>query len=212
MSVYGEPNSELSRQIEDAMRQGEQYKTAFLTLDPSLAIIAPDDTAVAFDIGRGAEGIAFKILGFRNAIITNSPSPLYQLAMPRSTQLEEEVYKAVQSHFPDHTFHSHLNVEEWLERQNFHPRLITMLKIAPQYFNEEDPLTFLQTFVQFWEQSKNKSTIILSALDDHTASQEAFIQTDTTLTQKGIPHHLHLDQPIPPPLQALGQRILVISR
>lgn len=218
MSDGSEPRPvyEVSGQVEEAILQGKKYAQAFLLLDPRLAYINPaNDLAVAFDVGRGPEGVAFHELHFEKAIITNSPSPLYQLALSRRAELEQEIYRQVQTHFPSATRFSNLSVSDWLERKSFTPRLMTMLKIAPGYFDDEDEdgsLDFFKELVSFHERLPGKSTIILSEDNTQKSSKGVFVGLDTLLESKGIHHQVFIDEAIPPVLKVLGQRILTMTK
>jgi hypothetical protein len=206
----------VSHEVAMVLKEGEKYANAFRILDPSLGSIQPEtDTAVGFDIGRGADAVAFRNLGFKNAIVTNDPSAVYSLVMRGSAESEERAQEGASSYFPDKTRVSSLGVSDWLGMEDFSPRLVTMLRMAPRCFGDtedgEDPAYFLKIFLPLVQKPDFTGTVILSALTDHPCSGAAFEEMDKLLEEAHIPHTLYMDENVTPELACLGQRILVIK-
>lgn len=204
------PKRKIIEQAQQVLDQGKEYGVALRTLDSALSQISEDDKAVGFDVGSGADAIAFKELGFKHAIVTNSPSVKYQM-MRMGQVSEEDIQNANKDHFPEHTYYSDMAISDWLGMKNFSPRLLTMLRMAPQYFDDDDdPAYFLKTFIPFVRQMKPNGVIILSAMDDHPLSEKAFRSLHEQLNAEKIKNKLFLDNNVPSACSTLGERVMVI--
>lgn len=209
---HSAPNPDIGTVAQETIQRGEDYATALRTLDPELSKVNPDkDQAVAFDVGAGADAIAFNLIGFQHAVVTNYPNVAYQMFV-QAAEKESGVLTALFPQFPPHTRSSDLAIRDFLDRKNFSPRLLTMLRMAPRYFSDEkDPGAFLKTFVPLAARLKPGSLIVLSALDDHPDSRAAFTALHEQLEENGIPHTFYLDSDVPSGLVVLGTRILAIK-
>lgn len=212
-----ENRADLSRQsidiqVNETVERGKSYASALLALDAQLSNVdTENDQAVGFDVGAGADAIAFKLLGFQRAVTTNSPSSTYQL-LGQNAQRERETELALQSQFPLKTRRSDLAITDFLQRESFSPRLVTMLRMAPRYFgNDTDPSSFLRFFLPLAQRLKSNGLIVLSALNDHEASGKAFSSIHEQLEERNIPHQFFIDSQIPFELRSLGDRVLSIS-
>lgn len=208
------PNPDLQSRIKEILDRGEAYADALSTIDPRLLIVDPNDLAAGFDIGSGADGIAFAKLKFKKAITTNNRNPLYDLAFQKNARLEDQVASEVWRYFPEHTYGSSLSTDEWINRPNFCPRLITMLRIAPNYFSGEDgdPAAFIKRFIQIHNRLKPNSLVVLSALNDHESSGQVFTAAHEILSNSNVPHEFFIDTSVPNKLEVLGTRILTIKK
>lgn len=199
----------LSDEAQRVLQQGKQYAAALLQLVPDLAQVTNTDRAVAFDVGSGADAVAFRQMGFQHASITNSPSVTYQMTggEERETQTQRELFP----YFPQDTYISSLGISDWLQFPKFAPRLLTMLRMAPHCFSdEEDPARFLTVFLPYLRRLQPQQSVILSALNDHPQSELAFTTFAQKLTAENIPHQLLLNEQVTPELETLGSRLLVI--
>jgi hypothetical protein len=200
----------LSDEAQQTIDRGEQYATAVAKLCLNLADISDTDLAIAFDAGAGADAVAFSSLGFQHAIITNSPSIVYQMA--GGEEREAKVQKEIAPRFPRDTRISSLGVTDWLQFPSFAPRLATMLRMAPRCFSdEENPGAFLAVFLPYLRKLQPQQSVVLSAMNDHPQSEAAFSSFEHLLVKENIPHQFFLNEQTPPDLTPLGSRILVIQ-
>jgi hypothetical protein len=207
------PLDEWSNQTETVVSLGKLYKEALFKLDPRLSNINQDDVAMGFEVGSGADVVAFAELGFNKAIVTNNQSASYSYAFQKRSEEENKILgEVLKFHSPSETNFSNLGLSDWLKIENFHPRLVTMLRMSPSCFNGEDPTEYIGEVIRFHEKLKSNGALILSALADHSQSETAFRFAEKELSKKNIDHQLFIGKDVPPNLQVLGERILVIKK
>jgi hypothetical protein len=205
--------SEYSHDVEETFSRGHQYAKALLILDPRLSQIQEDDLAMGFDVGGGADAVAFVALGFKKARVTNQQPASYGYLLQGRAETEDKILNEIlKNHLSGRVGFSNLGLSDWVQMKNFSPRLTTLLRMSPICFGEEDSASYLKEMIELHEKLKKNSTIVISALDDHTLSKQAFQETAGLLIKSGIEHELLLDADIPEPLKILGQRILTIKK
>lgn len=201
-------------EVEEVFNLGKGYANAMRTLDSRLATISDDDLAVGLDVGRGTDAAAFKHLGFKKAIVTNSPSGIYEVVFAKIANQERGVFQKVQERLPTEYVFSNLGITDFLRQPSFSPRLITMLKIGPQYFGKVkgDPAYDLMQLLEIHKKLKPSAVLIFSALDSDDNTEDAFRIAGQRLTSESVFNEVLIDKQIPQDARCLGERILTIRR
>lgn len=195
--------------IEEVLKTGKYYAEAIRTLLPDL-VITPDDEAAGFDVGSGADLVAFHTLGFKHAIWTNDPEAAFMFAWQKSHDLEQKLLSAVLKTIPHRYYGSSLGLGDWLDVESFKPKLITMLHIAPMYFRSEaNPAHFLKLFGECAKKLPVSSGIILSDRGDHPNGERAFMLAHDHFLAEGFSSQL-LQNVEANDLRKLGRTVLVL--
>lgn len=207
-------DDELSSHVEDVISRGRQYSRAIFTLDHRLLETKPDDVAAGFEVGSGADVVAFNCLGFKKAIVTNDQGAGYGFLLQGSAERERKILEEIlEQHSPIETRLSSLSLMDWLEIKSFSPRLTTMLRMDPSCFDDDkEPGKYLREIIRIYDKLKPNSIVIFSALNDHPLSNEAFLKAKKALDDKKVENKLFVDDGVPEEIQILGQRILVIKK
>jgi hypothetical protein len=210
MSEVGEEsNNLLQYEIKYTLDRGYDYAKAILVLDPDLSKILDDDIAFGYNVGSGADVVAFKELGFKKSIVTNNQGVLYRFISSESANRENEILKHIlKDNAPQETQFSSLFLSDWTTKKGFSPRLLTILTMEPSCFSDDGTMDYADEIIKIHKLNP-KTSIVLSALDDHGFSNKAFENLGKTLEKEGVNHQLYIDT-IPQELRWLGHRILSI--
>jgi hypothetical protein len=200
--------NEREAKVATVIENGQQFAVAIQLLLPDLSVV-PSDIAAGFDVGAGADLLAFQKLGFKHALWTNEPEPLLVTQVPKFFADEANVLTDVLAQLPVEYAGTSLTAREWLAMADFQPKLTTMLHIAPMHFRAHDPAEMLKHYGKFALRLPQENAIILSAYDDHQHSQRGFVLAHDYFLAQGLRAQLYLNEQTAQ-FSSIGSRVLVL--
>jgi hypothetical protein len=204
------PPDFLQISIDMTLYRGQRCAKAILQLDPNISEIDENDLAFGYNVGSGADVVAFKELGFKRAIVTNNQGFLYRSFNSTSADREKKALDSILEHFsPKETQFSLFELSDCVKVKSFSPRLVTILGMEPSCFSEDGTLEYADDILMISKQNP-KATIVLSAYCDHPLSDKAFVDFSNRLDKVGVNHQLFIDIDRPE-VGVLGERILAIK-